>query len=296
MGDLAVMIQVDTEVPNIVVDGKELSGIVAGTKTLSFVDYENPRLQDESGHSHEIKNRDVSYPAIPRVPGPDQWHTVDDWWAVEQALHAVSKDKQQPHLQCLRFRKNQSVEATDRMRVVRVFKPVPFEGLILAETFKAWPKNLNCVDVALEDNVAWFRLGDETRLSCLCKGNFPDLEKLLPEFPQRGSALGVMTSFLVSAVKKVVAAKVESVTLQFSPAASVVSIEGGGFKAALNAEVIQAPESATEVVTIKVKAQWLQAALRVCHTPRVLLRYHPLDPLRVESGPYVEGIWQMTGE
>lgn len=296
MGDLAVMIQVDTEVPNLVADGEELAGIVAGTKTLSFVDFENPSLQDESGHSHKVKHRDVSYPAIPQIPGTKQWYTVDGWWAVEQALHVVSKDKQQPHLQCLHFRKNLLVEATDRMRVARVFKPVPLEGMVLAETFKAWPKNLDRVEVALEGNVAWFRLGDETRLSCLCKGSFPDLDKLLPEYPKEGSALGVSTPEITEAIKKVVATKAGSVTVQFSPAAQVVSIEGGTFKAALNAVVIQAPESTTETVTVKVNAKWLQAALRVCRTPRVLLRYDPLQALRIESGPYVEGIWQMAGE
>ncbi len=298
-GTLGIMLEVDQDdLPNIALDGDTLAGIAKATKEL----YCNPILKDneayfrdglEASHKARLQLLDT-YPAIPPVPAIGNWYSTPDWWAVEQVMHAVSKDKQQPHLQCLHF-SDGVIEATDRMRVARTFLELPVRGMVSVDTFKNWPKNLDRVDVVVADDIAWFRIGEEIRLSCLLKGHgFPELEGVLPKL-YSGPAVAVDVDALTATVKKAAATKAEGMAITFNATVQALGIVSGGFSVGVNCETVRAPMSMAPV-TLQINSKWMLDALKICETPKVLLGYgNGLDPLRIETGPFVEGIWPISG-
>lgn len=290
-GSLGIMVYVDAEdLPNVAVDSDALKAILAGTKGLTVeVSHKQVVFTDSEGGQHTTIPQDMTgSPGIP--PVPREWTTVQDWWAVEKVLHCVSKDKQQPHLQCVHFREG-AAEATDRFRMARVFVDLPLKGLLSADTFRQWPKNLETLDLAVvDDSVVWLRMGDEIRLSCLMRAyTYSDLEPALPKV-YNGPAVAVDREELTAAVKKAVATKEEGISLGFTPQVQAIGIVAGSFSTGINCKVVRGTSVAW---TKHVNAKWLQSALRVCTTPKVLLGYGDIDPLRVESGPFVEGLWPL---
>lgn len=278
---ILIFLEPGIEVPNAMVEAEKINAAVKGVKVATIEAIANATVRI-SGVTLEGSNVN-EYPAIPMLPAND-FHPLLDWWVIEKLLHAVSKDAQQPLLQCLHFR-HDLVEATDRFRVARAFVHTPWEGLVPAATFRNWPGG--DVAAAFSDDIAVFSVGDELRTTVLKRGTFQDCDKLLPPL-LNCPAIRVETAVLRDTVKRV---KALSSTCQLSLDGTVVNVAGGGFS-----ETLAGFGKETGVVMLHVNAGWLVEALQHVATPLVQLSYTgPGDPLRVESGPFVVGLWPFTG-
>lgn len=283
-GPQGILIWLDQDVPNVMIDAEKLAAALKGVKQATIEQVVNQTVvisgvRLEGGNVNE-------YPAIPRFP-ESNFQKLQDWWTIEKLLHAVSKDPQQPILQCLHFR-HDLVETTDRFRVARAFVRTPWEGLVPAATFRHWPDG--DVHATFGEDLAAFRVGDELRFTRLKRGAFQDCDQLLPPWHE-GSRAIVATKVLIDSVKR---AKALAGACRLTIDAQMVQVEGGGFKeTTLIHRTIDAPE---KPVTIHVNSTWLLEALRNVSTDRVVLGYTDSgDPLRIESGPYVVGLWPFTG-
>jgi DNA polymerase III sliding clamp (beta) subunit (PCNA family) len=143
--------------------------------------------------------------------------------------------------------------------------------------------------------MAWFKVGSEYRYAPLkLDGSFPDCRKLIPE-DHDGPHLTVDTDKLVGAVKRAtIVSPLKTVALDFNGGEVVIkswSAEEGGkaFRAALGGYPGSISGKALKVISGKL----LSEALKQVETPNVRLCYRdlPNDPLRVESGAFVECLW-----
>lgn len=292
-GSIGVMIDCDLrELPNIMVNGSELAAAAKEAAELLEIGGQSAGgevtfvFQDKKGKSYTLKmtgGNVTEYPGIPALP--EEWTDCPDWWAVEQVFHAVSKDKQQPALQCVKFSPD-VVEATDRHRVARSFVHGNWNGLLPIEVFKQWPKG--DVSYSFGDELIAFKVGDEVRITVpFARDGFPTLEKVFPR-DHKGHRVIVDTDELRDLAKKV-SAHGEDFIMRIE---GDIRVTGNGIEANLDVkgDEVSAP------LKMCVNAKWLHDSLKVVTTPNVALGYnHPQEPLRVESGVFVEGIWPLAG-
>jgi len=288
-GQQGVMLRLDVDaIPNIALDGDTLKAGLKGAREVLDITSDGSVTTDVGTFQAPLGDINA-YPQIPTPPEGMAWYQTDTWWGVEQVFHAVSKDKQQRHLGCVHFKEG-VVEATDRHRVARSFLDLPQRGLVPFDVFKNWPKG-ELVQFAFSPDTAWFTVGDETRMTVLhASHNYPDLDEVLPgEFT--GFRRAVPTKPLQEACKQshgfskgVLLTFGEGVTL--SAGSSRTEIEGAA----------PVGESNPEPISVAVEGKWLAAALKQVTTPNVLLGYtSSLDPLRIESGVYLEALWPIMG-
>lgn len=240
-----------------------------------------------------IVKDEVGYPSIPEIPS--NMVPLEHWKWIRKVMHAAADPKSgKPAFQYVRFRPN-CVEATDSFRVAVVNVPGwATDRLGLARLFKGWsgyPRPL----ATFTEQMAWFKVGSEYRYAPLkLDGSFPDCHKLIPE-DHDGPHLTVDTDKLVGAVKRAtIVSPLKTVALDFNGGEVVIkswSAEEGGkaFRAALGGYPSEAPGKALKVISGKL----LTEALKQVETPNVRLCYRdlPNDPLRVESGAFVECLW-----
>lgn len=287
-GPQGILIFLDqgVDVPNTMVEAEKLSAAIKGLKEVTIEASANETL-NLSGVTIDGGNVN-EFPTIPTLPGRD-FHPLPDWWVIEKLLHAVSKDMQQPLLQCLHFRKD-LVEATDRFRVARTFVKTPWEGLVPAKTFANLPSGE--MSATFGEDLAVFRIMDELRFTVLKRGQFQDCDQLLPPKHEGSRAITSRTE-LSNAIKRV-KALATACKITLSPHA--IAIEGGGFSETVENTQAHFSTNGAPNTTLHVNASWMHEALHHVSTPRVLLGYtDPGDPLRIESGPYVVGLWPFQG-
>lgn len=235
----------------------------------------------------------LGYPSVPAIPAGME--PLDNWRWVRKVMHAAADQKSgKPMFQYVRFRPD-CVEATDSFRVAVAEVPGwRSDRLVLARLFKGWgghPRPL----ITFTDTMAWFKVGTEYRYAPLkLDGAFPDCHRLIP-MDHTGPHLTVDTDKLIGAVKRAtIVSPLKTVALDFSGPEVVIkswSAEDGGkvFRAALAGYTEHPAGKALKVISGKL----LSEALKLVETPNVRLCYRdlPNDPLRVESGAWVECLW-----
>lgn len=281
-GSVTVLINLDSDVPNVLLDGAKVAAIAKSTKELSF----GKDLQLGGVKLDAFPFDD--YPSVPEFPARCHFRSFDDWFGVEQVLHAVSEKDHRRVLRCVRMGPD-VVETTDGYRLARSFVETGLTQTILVDSkdLKNWPKGPVSYKV-LSSEVA-FRVGDETRFVPYMIKGFRDCDAVLPAQAE-GEALIVDVSLLQDLVRR---AKTVGGTVDLvgEPGGSRFVVRIGDFVDHVPAEPVGAMETEKKA---RVNADWLLKALSVVRTPRVLMRFGDVaGPLRVESGPYVEGIWQI---
>lgn len=277
----------DIRVPNVMIDGELIANVIKTVRECTI----------EAGNNGDVKLAGITvksgavneYPAIPQVPVAPA--PFPDWWVVQKIMHAASKDKQQPALQCLHFRPD-LVETSDRYRVARAFVKAGYSGLVPIELFKGMPDG--DVSVAFTDTMAVFAAGDEWRLSMLRRAVFQDCDPLLPVW-RDGPRASVDAAELLDVMKRAKALS-DVAKIIFFPRTDgqpgALQVHCGGLSVSVSTQTHEVAST-----TLQVNATWLFEALRNVSTPRVLLGYiNSQEPLRVESGPYVVGLWPFKGE
>lgn len=288
-GPLGVLIDLDIDqVPNVLIDAEKAAKVAKAEKgPMSIGPCQGGVTLD--GISLENIDNVGSYPSLPEIP-QRAFTSCPDWPLVDQLLHTTSKDKQQPHLMALHFTPA-VVEATDRMRVAQLFVEYDWTGLVPAEAFKNWPKG--GVSYAFTEEMAVFKIGDELRFSMKQRGTFPEVGKLLIG---NRLAVAVETEELAAVVKKI-ASLVGQVELSFcTVCGEPLKISGGGASEELLAHFVYEYEGSPQSGSVSVSSRWLLETLKVIRTQRVVVSCGPCaqDPLLIESGAFVEGIWPIN--
>lgn len=232
------------------------------------------------------------FPGVPDIP--ESLELVAQWPEVTSLLHAVAAEKDDPELARVNF-KGGWAEATDKRRIARVNIDVHWKGLIPSEVFKHWPKG--DVEAGFTPDMAIFRVGDQTRIAMYAeRGSFPACDQVLPDV-YAGATMVVSVKELKKAVAQATKLSPHKlVTLDFK--AKQLSVTAWVDKDHDPVEFEAVLPGLGEIPGyLVVDGKMVTQALRYAKTPNVRLGYQsPRDPLRIEAGRRIEGIWPVHVE
>ena len=264
------------------------------------------RMQDGGCYQLPHKN-DECFPQVP--PFPAEWVPVDDmdWAWVMKVIHASNplgnliSGKERQDLECIHFKEDR-VEATDTARVALAEVYVGIIGKVPARVFKSFPSGP--VFTGCSEGFVWFRIGDEFRYARIQEGKYAsdrNLREYVPEY-HNGPWVAVSVVEMRAAIAHALAvAPTRSVFMEFG--LGVVRVKSGSEDASFENEVpVTVPGipgfpmgAKSEYPKIIIDGKFLLEALKGVTTPRVRLGYHDrCEQLRLESGAYVEALWNKT--
>lgn len=279
-GPIGVKITVDCDLPNAMFRGTLAAQAVSaaeGEVSIEQAAQNVWRLANVRLESGQVAN----YPSLNYAPS--EFHACEDWWAVEQVLHAVSKDKVREDLQCVQF-KPTAVAATDRLTVARAFIAGQWDGLVPVSVFKRFPAG--DVQYSFDKYCSYFRVGDETRYAILKSGAFENCALAVPAY-HAGPAYALSRERLEAALKRAKSLKQSAVSVTFQQ--GEIEFHAAGWSDAVAGRVLAGEHD--PVSTMVAVAPFYEAVKRAT-TPRVQVGFTtPGDPIRVDSGPVAVGIW-----
>lgn len=182
------------------------------------------------------------------------------------------------------------VEATDTICAIRGNTSGLPDGLVPAETFKAWPAGKVLVGATME--AGFYRVGDELRVGYFQKLEYPDLSRSLPL-----QAAGTWTTFdrqsLLTAVERaVVASDHGSIELRWAAEGGQVSaLADNGTVVSVFKLVVWDSTVDQGGQSVMFSGKPLVAVLKAAWSLRVLVRLGGDGALRLESGPYTVCVW-----
>lgn len=235
------------------------------------------------------------FPGIPGIPDKFTELSFFQWDTVCKVVHAAGKDETKPELMNVRFRPD-VVEATDRSRVARAEIAGPWAGLVPAQLFKYWPKGK--VECVFTEHHCFWKIGDELRFAVIQRSDkYPALEKLIPE-NHEGWWVNLDVQSLAETVKKAAdMSPTASVVLDFGLMGLTVRAharEGVNFEAKLGGAIGIPGGHYMQYTELLLNGKLLGEALKSMDTPKVKLCYGmPREPLRLESGGFIECLWPM---
>lgn len=161
------------EFPNALITAAALRKAVKGAKSVDSIQEIKPGIlqvvvtakKSLEPMAYEVNCGDVAnFPGYPAVPPPSTFGEILEWDSVLKLLPAVGKDAHKPDLQLVRFHPLH-VTTTNLEWLVRLNRAFGWDGWVLADVFRSWPKGP--VSVAWAPPYAFFRVGDETRFAAL---------------------------------------------------------------------------------------------------------------------------------
>lgn len=307
-GDGAVWTQVtlddDEEVTEAVINADQLRGLLTDAKKILKIDW----ATNGGGVrvSVQTKNNTVGeaefqvlprsqYPAPRPLPIKMDFVPADEGAMWPMVVHAANGgDPMTRHFGYV-LANAHGLASTDGYRIALLQCPANWDGLLSPRLFEYWPKAVDigvCVDV----RCIYVRLGDdEIRTGVYAHSDsYPDpWRRACGLQPYKGARIIVPTKGLATACKQAadVSRGVE-IRLKFrTNMIHVESISNDETQTYRTKLVGQGGERDTDFL---VDGKMLHKALKALHTPMVLIGYRRyFDPVRVESGRFVECIWPM---
>jgi hypothetical protein len=237
------------------------------------------------------------YPAPKPVPKNLDFHEDELGDLMPMVVHAAGGDN--PLMKQLGYvlANQHGLAATDQHRIALLQFPSTWDGLLSPRLFENWPKGAPVavhVHVHVDVRSVYIRLGeDEVRRGNYAHSDaYPDPWKRSSALnPYRGARLIVATKGLATAAKQAsdVSQGME-ICLKFRKdgvhVESVSEDEAQTYRSHING---RGGQRDTDVL---VDGKMLVQALKALKTPTVLVGYRRyFDPIRVESGRYVECLW-----
>lgn len=295
---------VDDEIPNTMVDAVLLSKVAREAKHA--VDVETAGyggVNIRTGQTtYFVKPEDMlpldSFPAVPVIP---QSFELMDRRPIEQVVHAASKEDKELALRTVHFTASY-VEATDKYRLARVALRGGWTGLLPVEVFQNMPKGID-LGACFTQRMAYFNLGEQVRFAQYVGLTYPDCKNMIPE-KHEGAEMVVGVESLLRAVKQATSVSAtKNVELRFRRNQIIVSVwkqedDPERFEAIVQAKSLGMVEGPTHVTNVDgsvlISGKSLVETLKVLQTPMARVRYNRvIDPLRIESGGYIECLWPM---
>lgn len=296
-GVVGLLLSVDQDLPNLLLPAAELVKAVQKTASVTRVEAagfggaEIHLSEDDGNAVYRFEGFPLAdYPGFPALP--ETYFSLDDE-AVRRVSHAAGKEEHKPDYHVLRFRPY-IVEAFDGSRMARAELANAWEGLVPVRVFSHWPRKGDAEYVFTQHH-AFFRIGDQIRFAPIqTNPQYPKLEELIPK-AHDGAWMVVEAAALLAAVQR---------AGKLSPTAAVQFCFGPDFV------LVKAWAEANKVCEVRVEgfpgkiletdceilldAKLLEGALRAVATPRLKLCYRGThQPVRLESGGFVECIWHM---
>ena len=294
-GECGVVVNLDCDVPSVLLEGSGAAAAVKGSKLLAF---DGDVLAGDGGARFEVHQMDATrFVGLPDLCVPKG--VTDGWWAVLAAVHAAAKDQDGDlGIDCLRLLPDVT-EATDRLRAVRLHGGCgPEEGaMVPARLFKHWPKG-EVVEVGFAPDMAFFRAGAELRFARRSFAKWPDLKGLVPERADCVGWAAPSTKELAAAVKAAAGVSpTKTVRLLFGNHGLQVGAWSEDDKAASQ---FQKPVQCERMghlwqeIPVLVNGKLLHEALQHVDTPGVFLCHSgSRGPVRVETSRLTACVWPL---
>ena len=236
--------------------------------------------------SYEVNCGDVAnFPGYPAMPPPATFEPVSGWESVLKVLPAVGKDAHKPDLHLVRFHPLH-VTTTNLEWLIRLNRAFGWDGWLLNDVFKSWPKGP--VSVAWAPPYAFFRVGDETRFAALqpearYQDSFGRYCDYVPPYSVVLSRL-----LLEDTIKRAQdISPWRMVSLDFGDTAVTVRAYARARENdadASFASVVPYERAQAGQMTLLVDSTVLVSILKLVESPRLRLRYEsPTMPLQLES-------------
>jgi hypothetical protein len=297
------VIAVEDEVPDFLLPSQPLvAAAKEGGLRFEVLGYGKVRIQSAASQ-YDVRALEVDH--FPQRPVVDvDLDYAPDWSEVAKVFHAAAKATQNPDAALVHFTP-WCVEATDQGRLARVSVRAPWGGLVPAELFKSWPKGE--VRWGFSATHAYFVIEDsELRVARLVENPmYQRTADLVPEL-HRGPSMLVSTKALANAAKQggdlshlglvIVEIDHERRTVTVRAWREKERQDKDRFAAAIRVQGVlgSPPNEDQRFVAVGVHGKYVVEALRQVKTPNVLLGHGAIaDPLRLESGMFVECIWPM---
>jgi hypothetical protein len=173
-GHMGTVVEVRDEVlPNALLPVAALRKALKDAKSVDAIRETKPGVfevfvtakKSKESMRYEIDGGDIAtFPGYPEMPPPSEFEDVLDWDRILRVLAAVGTKDHEPDLKTVRFHADH-VTATDLHWLLRVNRRTGWNGWILGDVFRTWPKG--DVSVTWHGSYAFFRVGDETRFGAL---------------------------------------------------------------------------------------------------------------------------------
>jgi hypothetical protein len=161
------------DLPNALIPVGALRKAIKGAKSVDSIREIKPGVLEVAVTAKKSKEQMIyqvncgdiaNFPGYPTVPIPTLFKTIPGWGGVLKVLPAVGKQDHKPDLKLVRFHP-QHVTATNLEWLIRVNRALGWDGWLLADVFRSWPKGE--VSAAWDVPYAFFRVGDETRFAAV---------------------------------------------------------------------------------------------------------------------------------
>jgi hypothetical protein len=173
-GHLGTIVELrDVDLPNALLPVGALRKAIKSAKSVDSIREIRPGVlelvvtakKSKEQMPYEIECGDIAnFPGYPDVPPPMRFQPIPGWDSVLKVVAATGKAAHKPDLKLVRFH-SQHVTATDLEWLIRLNRPLGWDGWLLADVFRTWPRGE--VQVAWEPPYAFFRIGEETRFAAL---------------------------------------------------------------------------------------------------------------------------------
>lgn len=213
---------------------------------------------------------------------------------LNNVMYAASKDGKSDGLPYIHFADG-FIEATDRIRLVKVLANFGWEGLLPIQLFNKWPKRFGEGGFVFDGLRAYFLLGDEVRYAFPVKEAYPNTVGATTISKGIGQC-ALIRKWLLEAVKQAnELSEVKGVSLNFGDKVEIKSL---GRESIMDSYVgsLETEEKLKEG-NVSVSAKLLTQSLRNMKSDVVLLMYEKYpSPLVLRGGDTLVYIWPMLNE
>ena len=302
-GEVGVIIPSNIPCPDMALDSDMLAGPAKDRIVSVYLDEGGPRTvifksASDGGYALFFQTS-TGHPMYPDYP--TKMEQIKDWDTVQKVFHsALSKNNEvrgvkRPDLECVHFLGDR-VEATDSYRMALVDVETNLRGQVPAHGFRHWPKG--SVQACFTETHAWFLVDEELRFIRLRTGPYADgrdlREKFVPEFHDGPYMVFPATELKDICKRATIVSEVGQVILEFGIDQVTIRAqeEVPNFKEVLSGYPGVAGGRKLEFLKFLANGKFLDDALKTVQTPRVRICYGgDSQPLRVESGAFVECLW-----
>lgn len=294
-GHLGTIVEVrGVELPNALIPAEALRKAIKGSKRVVSLEESQPgviRIEVLAKNSMERMSYDVNggdmgnFPGYPTVPTPMAFEDIPGWDSLLKLLPAVGKEAHKPDLKLIRFHPKH-VTATNLEWLIRLNRRLGWDGWLLADVFRTWPKG--SVSVAWAPPYVFFRIGDETRFTAIQpETHYHDsYGRYLDYVPPYQVVLNrVLLEDTIKRAQDV--SPWRMVAFDFGDTALTVRAFARNREAeAVASFAVEVPyeRASVEGMQVLLDSTVLVAILKLVESPRIRLRFKtPAEPLQIES-------------
>lgn len=293
-GICSSLVRVDEDLPNALLDSAVVLKAAKGPGELSIREAGYGQVLVQAGSAqYQLASKELaSFPGLP--PMPEGLEPVPGWRWVLGVVHAAEQERLGLAMSRIHFAPCY-VEACDKARLARAEIEGPWgDALVPQRIFRAWPKG--AVKAHFSATHAVFSIGmEEIRVACLAVDKYPVTEGLMP-----AEHRGPWALVEVAALKKAIelgrqVSYLGMVLVAMTPDSVVVKAAQSDQTAHKFVSSVPVLHGSGGTGAVFLFGKYLVDALAQLETPNVRVCWDgPLDPLRLESGPLVICIWQMS--